>query len=260
MENGWISLHRSILKWEWYSDANTFRLFVHLLLSANHDDNRYMGHEVKRGSLVVGINKLSATLNLSTQQLRTALNKLKSTKEITIKTTNKFSIITICKYNNYQSKEGREQHTEQQSNNKRATNEQQTSNKQVTTNNKNNNKKNNNNGRMKESLRESPENYFKQEIPYWLNTDAFKETWLEWCGFRKETKKKLTKISVKQQIKKLANMGEVRAIAALENSIANGYQGIVEPKSSGFTSKTKEEKAKEVYAKFLGEDKNIIDI
>lgn len=35
---GWISLYRKILNWEWYSDANTFRLFIHLLLQANHEE------------------------------------------------------------------------------------------------------------------------------------------------------------------------------------------------------------------------------
>ena len=32
--SGWIKLHRKITEWEWYSDANTFRVFMHLLLTA----------------------------------------------------------------------------------------------------------------------------------------------------------------------------------------------------------------------------------
>jgi hypothetical protein len=39
---------------------------------------------------------------MSEMQIRTALEHLKTTKEITIKTTNRFSIITICNYNTYQ--------------------------------------------------------------------------------------------------------------------------------------------------------------
>ena len=34
--NGYIKLHRSIMDWRWYDDPNTFRMFVHLLLKANH--------------------------------------------------------------------------------------------------------------------------------------------------------------------------------------------------------------------------------
>lgn len=43
MEEGWICLHRKILKWEWYQDTNTFRVFIHLLLNANWEDTKYMG-------------------------------------------------------------------------------------------------------------------------------------------------------------------------------------------------------------------------
>jgi hypothetical protein len=38
--SGWIKIHRSILEWEWYEDTNTFRLFMHLILKANHKDRK----------------------------------------------------------------------------------------------------------------------------------------------------------------------------------------------------------------------------
>ena len=31
--SGWIKLHRSTTEWEWYSDHNTTRLFIHLLIN-----------------------------------------------------------------------------------------------------------------------------------------------------------------------------------------------------------------------------------
>jgi hypothetical protein len=33
---GYIKLYRSLLKWEWYDDSNVFRVFMHLLLTANY--------------------------------------------------------------------------------------------------------------------------------------------------------------------------------------------------------------------------------
>ena len=36
LEGGFILLHRSILRWEWYGDLNTARLFIHLLLTVNY--------------------------------------------------------------------------------------------------------------------------------------------------------------------------------------------------------------------------------
>lgn len=124
--NGWIKLHRKFLSWEWYTDANTKIVFLHLLFNANIEDWRYKGFDVKRGECVVGRKQLAYELNLSEQQVRTALNHLISTNEITIKSTNKFSIVTICKYDTYQCQPTTEQPTKQPA-------KQPTSNQQVTT-------------------------------------------------------------------------------------------------------------------------------
>jgi hypothetical protein len=96
--SGWIKLHRKMLKWEWYEDINVCRLWTHLLLKANHKDNKWKGIEVKAGQLITGRIALSAETGLTEQQTRTALSKLKSTGEITIKISNKFSIITITSW------------------------------------------------------------------------------------------------------------------------------------------------------------------
>jgi len=122
---GWVKLHKSIINWEWYSDANTFRVFMHLLLSVNHENKRYMGHDVPIGSAVSGRHSLAKALGLSEQSVRTALTKLKSTSEITIKKTNKFSIISINNWSKYQ--------TINQQSNIPSTNNQPTINQQSTT-------------------------------------------------------------------------------------------------------------------------------
>jgi len=127
---GFITLQRQILDWEWYDEANTFRVFLHLLLKANHKDNKYRGAIVKRGTLLTGLDVLSKETGLSMQQVRTCLSRLKSTNEITIKTSSKGSVIQLVKYNNYQSATNK------------ATNEQQTNNKPSTTNNNDNNDNN----------------------------------------------------------------------------------------------------------------------
>lgn len=130
---GWIKLHRSLLDWEWYDDANTFRLFLHLLLKANHKERAHRGALIKRGELVTGRIALSTELGLTEQQVRTSLNKLKLTNEITIKTTNKNSVITIVNYDLYQDVEI-EQPADKPTGNQRTTNEQPTDNQQITTN------------------------------------------------------------------------------------------------------------------------------
>lgn len=127
---GFIKLHRKICNWEWYQDANTFRLFVHLLLNANHKEKSWQGKTINRGQLVVGSEALSAQLGLSRQQIRTSLGKLKSTNEITTRATNKFTLVTLINYSSYQTRD--DLPTNKTTNN--PTNEQPTNNQQVTTN------------------------------------------------------------------------------------------------------------------------------
>jgi hypothetical protein len=109
-----------MLEWEWYDDINVCRLWTHLLLKANHKDNRWKGVDVKAGQLVTGRHSLSDETGLTEQQIRTAIKKLKSTGEITSKIYSKFSIITITSWPAHQ--------TDNQQENQQATNKQPASN------------------------------------------------------------------------------------------------------------------------------------
>lgn len=102
-ECGYIRLHRSLLKWEWYSDPATRDVFIHCLLKANWKDGRFQGIEVKRGSFVTSRSKLAQETGLSERNVRTALKHLISTGEVTKSSYAKYSIITIQNYEKYQS-------------------------------------------------------------------------------------------------------------------------------------------------------------
>ena len=102
MENGYIKLFRRFLEWEWYDDNNTKVLFMHLLLTANWKTKKWHGVTIKRGQLITSQTHLAKQTHLSRQQVRTSLDKLKSTNDITIETTATYTIITIKNYNKYQ--------------------------------------------------------------------------------------------------------------------------------------------------------------
>lgn len=102
MNEVWIKLHNKILNWEWYQDYKTKALFIHCLLKANWQDGKYMGINIPRGSFITGRKKLSQELGMSEQEVRTSLKKLEKSQNITIKTTNKYSVISIENYNVYQ--------------------------------------------------------------------------------------------------------------------------------------------------------------
>jgi hypothetical protein len=66
-------------------------------------------------------------------------------------------------------------------------------------------------------------------LPLPFHSADFKLFWSNWEQHRKEKKAKLTPTARNQQLEKLKDMGEHRAIAALKHSLANGWTGIFEP-------------------------------
>ncbi len=99
----YIKLSRKILDWEWWGDINTCRLFIYCLLKANWKDSRFMGQDIKRGSFITSLPKLSAETGLTISELRTAISHLKSTGELAVKSHAKYSIFTVKNYCQYQS-------------------------------------------------------------------------------------------------------------------------------------------------------------
>ena len=100
---GFITLHRQILDWEWYGDTNTFRLFVHILLTANFTEGRFEGRTIQRGQLVTSLTNLAAQTSLTVRQVRVSLDHLQMTGEVTSESSNRYRIITVVKYDEYQS-------------------------------------------------------------------------------------------------------------------------------------------------------------
>lgn len=141
---GFLYLHRKLAEWEWYDDANTMRLFIHCLIFANYKEKQWRGITIKRGQFITSQPKLAQELKLSVQQIRTALNKLKSTGEITVYVTPDYSVITVKNYNSYQPSNSQD--------NSLVTDYQQSNNSLITTTNKDNkdNKEKNINKYIKE--------------------------------------------------------------------------------------------------------------
>lgn len=102
LENGHISLHRSLLKWRWYQNGNTMRLFIHLLLTANWEDCDFERITVHRGQRVASRKTLRKETGMSEREIRTAIEHLISTGELTSKSYAKYTVFTIKNYDQYQ--------------------------------------------------------------------------------------------------------------------------------------------------------------
>ena len=222
-DSGWIKLHRSLLDWEWYSDINVSRLFVHLVIKANHLEKRWQGHTIKRGQLVTSYQNLAAETGLTVQAVRTAINKLKKTGELTSKSTNKFTLLTLVKYRVYQYSDT----SSNRQNNKRRTNEQQTNNKRTTNEQQQlKNDKNIKNERMKEERGDFE--ILKTEIEN-LGSD-FAEAWNRYKAYRKKLDRfkyhdEKSERSAISKLGKLANGQPETAIKIIEQTIDNGWKG-----------------------------------
>lgn len=131
MINTFIRLNRKIQEWGWYTNPNTFRLFIHLLIRANYKPKEWEGITIERGQFVTSHDHLASELKLSRQNIRTALKNLIKTKEIEVKSTKQYTLVTIINYDLYQSSD---MYTNQQ-----ATNIQPTANQQLTTTKESNN-------------------------------------------------------------------------------------------------------------------------
>jgi len=131
LENGYIKLWRSIDSWGWRTNPNTLSVFLYCLTHARHTPGEYHGVQLQPGQLITGRDAISRGTGVTTQSVRTALNNLKKGGELTIKSTNKFSVITVVNWAKFQSATAtpNQQPNQQLTNNQPATNQQLTTNK-----------------------------------------------------------------------------------------------------------------------------------
>jgi len=125
-----------MLEWEWYTNLNTFRVFLHMLLKANWKDGKFQGQIIERGSFISSIAKISQETGLTVNEVRTAVKNLKSTGEITSKSHSKYSVFTVKNYSVYQDINTQENNhitSKPQADNKQVTNRSQPVNNLLTT-------------------------------------------------------------------------------------------------------------------------------
>lgn len=224
--NGWIRLHRQLLQWEWYSCTNTTRVFIHLLLTASWRNARWQGVEIPRGSVFASPETLATATGLSRQQVRTVLTRLKSTSEITTKSTSKGTLITLCNFETYNSEESDSNQHFNQRDNQKLTSDQPAINQRLTTSEegkkvkKERTKNNGVGGGADESL--SIPSDFSEEVQSALS---------DWKKHRSEIRKKITSTQWDRLIEDCRKSPAVM-VAAIHKSIVSGWQGIFPEKEA----------------------------
>jgi hypothetical protein len=102
-DNGYIRTYRKILNWEWFKDGNTLKLFLYFLLSANYKPASWQGVQINPGQLIITFRRVAEETGLTMREFRTSIEHLKSTQEITYKSTHQYTLVTIANWALYQS-------------------------------------------------------------------------------------------------------------------------------------------------------------
>lgn len=98
-----IKLDRNIIKWRWYKNANTMRVFLHLLITANVSDFEFENITAHKGQRVISYQNLGNELGMTSKEVRTAINHLIRTNEVAKLSTPQYTIVTVVNYDDYQS-------------------------------------------------------------------------------------------------------------------------------------------------------------
>lgn len=138
----WIKLYRSVLLNGWLKNHKLWAFWCYCLLKAAYEKKKtilgFQEIELEPGQFIFGRKKAAEDTGLTERSIRTCLKLLEKSGNVTIKTTNKFSIITVVNWGLYQdNKSGNDQQNDQQVTSRRPASDQQ-----VTTNKNNKNVKN----------------------------------------------------------------------------------------------------------------------
>lgn len=140
---GYISVHRKMMQSAIWSDPNYLKLWMYCLFKASYKDREILlGNNLIKlspGQFITGRKSLTEELNygvkpeqkLSEKSWERYLKNLEKWEMLTIKVTNKYSVVTVVKYSVYQNKQDEVDHVVDQ----QMTNNCPTDDQQLTTNN-----------------------------------------------------------------------------------------------------------------------------
>ncbi|WP_125580794.1 replication protein [Lacticaseibacillus suibinensis] len=114
-DGGWIKVYRKIRQSFVWTDANQLKLWLLILMKASHDGNRFLFNgqqvDVTSGQLVTGAHALAFEFNngvprdnqVAWRKVWRWVKRFENEGMLTIKSNNKYSVITVVNYPQYQS-------------------------------------------------------------------------------------------------------------------------------------------------------------
>lgn len=95
INTGFIMLQRDIINWEWYTDVNTCKLFLHCLLKVNYSQKKWQGIVINKGEFITSYKKLAVETGLTVSKVRTSISKLIDSNCLIVEVTTSYTKILI---------------------------------------------------------------------------------------------------------------------------------------------------------------------
>lgn len=202
--SGWVKLHRKMYENPRSRDPEWVAVWVYLLAHATHKPYRaiFMGNDItlQPGQLITGRKSIARATGVSESKVFRILKTLKTEHQIEQQTSSISSLLSICKWSEYQDTEHQ---SEQQVNSKRTA------------------------GEHKQEYKEYRE--ILKLFPV-LDNGQFHKAWEDKAEHRKELGlKPYREKGMKTLFSKMSRWGCSRAIEAIYKSISANHQGVFEP-------------------------------
>ena len=106
IDTGWVKVYRKIMVKGYYKKSQYVHLWLHLLLKASHNETEFMWNgkieKLQPGQFVTGRKQLSAETGISQTTIERILNLLESEQQIGQQKTNKYRLLTVINWDEYQ--------------------------------------------------------------------------------------------------------------------------------------------------------------
>ena len=214
----YVLLSRCLLEKKIFRNEKWLKVFIWCILKARHqpEPEKVGGVEIKRGQFLFGRESASKQLNIKENTIYFIMKNLQKLNAISIKSNNKYSIVTVVNYNTYQDfKNYGSKPTQNQL--------------------KTNSKPTNTNNTLKECIKNdkeiiNPLTPLKEKliIPDNCFCGTLSESIHEWIRYRKNIKKPLKQTQLDKQVAWLEKQPE--PAECIDQSIRNGWTGLFELK------------------------------